>query len=53
MSAKVAAMQAEFEVDEAQTKRLIERSGRAGQAAQQNRWEQEQRRSSKAEPAGS
>lgn len=53
MSAKVAAMQAEFEVDEAQTKRLIERSGRAGQAAQQNRWEQEQRRSSKAEPTGS
>jgi circadian clock protein KaiC len=53
LSAKVAAMQAEFEVDEAQTKRLIETSGRAGQAAQQHRREQERRRSSKPESMGS
>ncbi len=53
LSAKVAAMQAEFEVDEAQTKRLIETSASAGQAAQQNRREQELRRSSKPEPTGS
>jgi circadian clock protein KaiC len=53
LSAKVAAMQAEFEVDEAQTKRLMETSGRAGQAAQQHRREQERRRSSKPEPMGS
>ena len=53
LSAKVAAMEAEFEVDEAQTKRLIETSGRAGQAVQQNRREQERRRSSKPEPTGS
>jgi circadian clock protein KaiC len=53
LSARVAAMQAEFEVDEAQTKRLIETSGRAGQAAQQHRREQERRRSSKPEPMGS
>ena len=51
--AKMAAMQAEFEVDEAQAKRLIERSERAAGAARLNRREQGRRRSGKPEPTGS
>jgi circadian clock protein KaiC len=51
--AKVAAMRAEFEVDEAQAKRLIEASERAAEAAQLNRREQGRRRSGKPEAAGS
>ncbi len=47
--ARMAAMRAEFEVDEAQAGRLIKRSEKAAEAAQLNRREQELRRSGKPE----
>lgn len=50
--AKMAAMRAEFEVDEAQAKRLLDTSEEAAAAAQANRREQERRRSSKPEAHG-
>ena len=49
----MAAMRAEFEVDEAQARRLVERSERAAEAAQLNRLEQGRRRSGKPEATGS